>query len=111
MGTFLPRRIQRAASLLRHELIAERIERANLRLNSLGDLLDSYSYERVLARGFALVRDAANLPLTTAAAVAPGAALRIRFTDGEVAATADGHAAKAKPRAPRPPNPEQGSLL
>ena len=50
------------------------------------------NYTNVLARGFALVRDAAGAPLLRAAAVAPGQALRIEFADGEIGATADGHA-------------------
>jgi exonuclease VII large subunit len=37
-----------------------------------------------------LVADRTGHPLTTAASVAPGAALRLRFADGEVGATADG---------------------
>jgi exodeoxyribonuclease VII large subunit len=43
----------------------------------------------VLLRGYAVVSDAAGHPLTNAAAVGPGARLRLRFADGEVGATAD----------------------
>jgi exodeoxyribonuclease VII large subunit len=43
----------------------------------------------VLQRGYAVVSDAAGHPLTSAAKVAPGARLRLRFADGEVGATAD----------------------
>jgi len=102
---------ERVAALLRPEAIAVRLDRARLHLDSLAALLDSYSYERVLARGFALVRDAADHAITTAAAVAPGAGLTIQFADGEIAATATGRADKAKPRPPKRRDTKQGSLL
>jgi exodeoxyribonuclease VII large subunit len=51
-------------------------------------VLDSVSYERVLARGFALVTRADGALVRSAAAVAEGDALRLRFSDGEAAATA-----------------------
>ncbi|MBN8997831.1 MAG: exodeoxyribonuclease VII large subunit, partial [Rhizobiales bacterium] len=56
------------------------------------------SYRAVLARGFALVTDAAGTPLRSAAAVAPGDALAIEFQDGKVAATADASGPRAEPR-------------
>jgi len=42
----------------------------------------------VLARGFALVRDAAGQPLFAAAAITPGDLLDIEFSDGRVGARA-----------------------
>jgi len=102
---------ERAAALLRSEAIVAHLERGRMQLESLAALLDSYSYERVLARGFALVRDAADHPVASAAAVAPGAGLTIQFADGEVAATATGRADKAKPRPPKRRDTKQGSLL
>jgi exodeoxyribonuclease VII large subunit len=102
---------ERAAGLLRSETVSARLERGRMHLESLAALLDSYAYERVLARGFALVRDAADRPVASAAAVAPGAGLTIQFADGEVAATATGRADKAKPRPPKPRDTKQGNLL
>jgi exodeoxyribonuclease VII large subunit len=103
---------ERAAAHLRAEAIGQRISRGLLQIESLGDLLDSYSYENVLARGFALVRDAADRPVTSAAKVTPGAGLSIQFGDGEVAATAGGRADKPRPRASKKrPDPRQGNLL
>jgi len=58
--------------------------------------LDGASYESVLARGFVLVRDKSGHPLARAATVKPGAALTLRFADGEVAATADAPARQQK---------------
>lgn len=60
------------------------------RLEGLAARLEGVSYQAVLARGFALVRGAAGEPVTSAAAVAPGAHLALTFADGEVGATADG---------------------
>ena len=42
------------------------------------------SYKSVLARGFAVVRDAAGKPVRAAGLVQPGAALAIEFADGDV---------------------------
>jgi exodeoxyribonuclease VII large subunit len=114
LATLLTRKqhaFERAAGLLRPEAVADRLDRGRMLLESLAALLDSYSYERVLARGFALVRDAADHPVASAAAVVPGAGLTIQFADGEVAATATGRSDKAKPRPPKPRDAKQGSLL
>jgi exodeoxyribonuclease VII large subunit len=67
-----------------------RLREAHARLEGLSARLDSVSHTAVLARGYALVFDSAGAPLASAASVAPGAALRIRFADGEVRATANG---------------------
>ena len=87
-------------------------------------LLSALSYQGVLARGYALVRDAAGRPLRTAAMVGAGARLDIEFADGHVAAVAagggDGGAASpsgeppGKPRRRREPGgsgSSQGSLF
>jgi exodeoxyribonuclease VII large subunit len=77
-----------------------RLREAHARLDGLAARLDSVSYRRVLARGYALVTDGGGHPVASAKAVKPGAALALRFADGEVKATANG--GKAAPR--------QGSL-
>ena len=71
------------------------------RVRSAEQLLKAFSYQGVLARGFALVRDGEGHPLRTAAAVAGGMRLEIEFSDGRVGATADGDGAPppAKPKA------------
>jgi exodeoxyribonuclease VII large subunit len=55
------------------------------------------SYRSVLARGFALARDEAGHPIHTAASVGPGARMSVEFSDGRVAATADGDQPAAAP--------------
>ncbi len=51
-------------------------------------ILQSLSYKNVLKRGYAVIRDEENRPLTRAAAVAPGAVISVEFADGEVSAVA-----------------------
>jgi exodeoxyribonuclease VII large subunit len=84
-----------------HNLIAARRARSERG----AQLLEAFSYHGVLARGFALVRDAAGQPLRAAAAVSAGMPLEIEFADGRVGARADGASAAerigvdaAKPR-------------
>ena len=54
-----------------------------------GELLAAFSYRGVLARGFALVRDAKGRPLRTAAAITAGMPLDIEFADGRIGARAE----------------------
>jgi exodeoxyribonuclease VII large subunit len=83
-----------------------------------GQLLAAFSYRGVLARGFALVRDAAGHPLRAAAAVSAGMAIEIEFSDGRIGAHADGAAAPEKsvadppkPRTRRDGGSGQGNLF
>ncbi|WP_240471601.1 exodeoxyribonuclease VII large subunit [Neomegalonema perideroedes] len=58
---------------------AQRIEK----LRGLGQLLESYSFKGVLARGFALARDAEGKPIRDAAALAPGDLVALTLQKGE----------------------------
>ena len=86
------------------ETLAERLARAGraavseraVRVETAARLLESYSYRGVLARGYAVVRDQREHPLTSAAAVKPGATLSLEFQDGRTAARA-----ASKPQAPQ----------
>ena len=80
------------------------------RVETAARLLESYSYRGVLARGFAVVRDQRERPVTSAAAVKSGAALSLEFHDGRAAARAAG---RTKPRKTKreEDDGEQGSLL
>ncbi len=122
------RRLDRAAVHLRPQPILARIEEGGRRITDLGQrlaraggevavkaesdllrlgrLLDSYSYERVLERGFALVRDRSGAPVTSAAEVRGGERISLRFADGERTALAEGEA-KRKPKTAA----EQGTLI
>ncbi|MFG1360206.1 exodeoxyribonuclease VII large subunit [Xanthobacter pseudotagetidis] len=85
---------RRAGRAIEGMLRAERRQ-----LASLSQLLEALSYHGVLARGFALVRDAEGRAVRAAAAVAPGAALEIEFADGRLAARAEG-GVPPRPEAP-----------
>ena len=92
--------------------------RGRERLDGAAKLLAALSYQGVLARGFALVRDGEGRPLRSAAAVTPGMALAIEFADGRVGATVGGEAPPAAPKPARAAEPKarkggegQGSLF
>jgi exodeoxyribonuclease VII large subunit len=103
------------------------LDRAGRRLDGQAKLLSTLGYHNVLARGFALVRDAEGAMVRSAASVEPGAALDIEFADGHIGAHADGNRegraeppagadvkteARAASKAPRrKPDEKQGSLL
>jgi exodeoxyribonuclease VII large subunit len=124
-------RISRARE--RVTVLAERTARAmaammtarETRLERSYQLLRAFSYQSVLERGFALVRDGAGHPLRAAASVEPGMTLDIEFADGCVGATArdvrqtrsapaatpPASKPAAKPKKPSGGDPGQGSLF
>lgn len=65
------------------------VDDAEQRLANRARLLDSYSYKKVLERGFALVGDREGVPVTTAAGTAPGMGLTVTFQDGDVPVTVE----------------------
>jgi exodeoxyribonuclease VII large subunit len=90
----------RLAHVISHHMTAEQ-----RRLTALGQLLGTLGYRRVLARGFALVRDEDGKPVRLAAEIKDGARLDLEFSDGHKPAVA-GPAQKSPPkktatRAPR----------
>ena len=96
-----------------------RVADERVRLGNLSALLESYSYQRVLDRGFALVKHGDHT-LTSRAEVRPGMPLTLTFRDGDARATAAGTEAPPepepapqvrKPRRRRDDEPDQGSLL
>ncbi len=72
------------------------------RVRSAEQLLKAFSYQGVLARGFALVRDGGGHPLRSAAAVTSRMRMEIEFSDGRVGAVADGEGAPPKPAPAKP---------
>jgi exodeoxyribonuclease VII large subunit len=97
------------------------LQEAEGRLTQLAALLTSYSYENVLARGFAVVRGADGRAIIAAAETSPGLDVEIGFKDGPIPAVigagemgpAKAKATpKAKPKAKtRKGDEPQGSLL
>ncbi len=79
------------------------------RLERAGALLESFSYQRVLERGFALVRDRDDMPLVSAREVKPGEVLTLTFKDGDAAVLATGTPPQRRRR--RRADGRQGTLL
>ena len=112
----LAQRIGRARQV--SDRLAQRLGRAGraalseraARIETAARLLESYSYRGVLARGYAVVRDQRERPVTSATGVKSGAALSLEFHDGRAAARAAG-----RPKLPKARRDEddggQGSLL
>jgi exodeoxyribonuclease VII large subunit len=94
---------------------ARRLDRLRAALTQADRLLSTLSHKAVLARGFALVKDADGAVIKRVAELAPGAALQLEFADGnaEAIATSGGArpklAAKSTAKAKEPGN--QGSLF
>lgn len=131
-------RLERASGRLQPAPIRHRVERCQERLealtrrarlavggrlaqhrNALGGqakLLGSLGYQSVLARGFALVRDADGAMVRAAAAVTAGQTLEIEFADGRIKADAreggGGRTAQSEPpsTAPAPPAAPQNKV-
>ena len=88
------------------------------RLEATGKLLESFSYRKVLERGYAVVRDAAGAPVISARAALPGTALAVEFSDGTAQVLVAGTATPPAPPSPARTKPRksaadgrQGSLL
>jgi len=72
------------------------------RLGQASALLESYSHERVMERGFALVTAADGRTVASVRTLAPGDAVNLRFADGAagaiIDATGPAGASKARPK-------------
>ncbi|MGE5475460.1 MAG: exodeoxyribonuclease VII large subunit [Bacteroidales bacterium] len=84
-------------------------------LAAVGALLESYSYKGVLARGYAVVRDAGG-KVMSAADTKPGAEWNVEFKDGHAGVVVSGAAAPSSPPPARgkvkgKDDGRQGSLL
>ena len=115
----LERRLERQRQGLRHaalrlriEPIVEQLRDRRRRLDQAERLLKSVSYQSILERGFALVRDDQDRPVREAARLKPGDAIDIQFADGRIAAVTSGsEKAKSKPAAKPRSGSDQGSLF
>jgi len=87
------------------------------RLTQASSLLDSFSYQRALERGFALVSDSVGNVLASSGDVIMGTALSIQFYDGNISATASSKSVRNPEGKPKPrkrkmkDDGNQGSLL
>jgi exodeoxyribonuclease VII large subunit len=101
------------ADRARRRAIRAMLDRARRKLDGEAKLLETLGYHNVLARGFALVRDAEGAMVRRASEVRAGAALDIEFADGHVGAHADARPRKEEERKkPRGGDSDkQGTLL
>jgi len=76
------------------------------RLSRASVLLDAYSYQGVLQRGFALVRDGEGKPVRNVAAASAAASLDLQFADGHFL-VGNGSAAPPPPKPPKPKPPSR----
>jgi exodeoxyribonuclease VII large subunit len=89
----------------------------NNRLSRAASLLDAYSYQGVLKRGYALVTDADGGVIRSADAPAPGQGVTLTFADGKRAAVIDGATTRKTPtkttrkKPGRPTDSPQASLF
>ncbi|MBB6356409.1 exodeoxyribonuclease VII large subunit [Aminobacter aganoensis] len=77
--------------------VGRALERARTQLSQADRLMATLSHKAVLARGFALVRDADGAVLKRAAEISAGSALSIEFADGTANAVATSGDAKPRP--------------
>lgn len=92
------------------QALAHRVLQRRRHLDAEGKMLRTLSYQSVLARGYALVRDNEGRMIRQGAAVRGGDILSIEFRDCRIGARAIGEGANPIQDALRPdsPNPEEG---
>jgi exodeoxyribonuclease VII large subunit len=91
--------------------VSQHIREAENRWGRFADLLESYSFERVLERGYAVVLDENARPITVAAVLSPQDAVEIKFADGSKNAIITAVPAEPMKAKPGPPDKRQGNLL
>ena len=81
-----------ALALRARQAVLGRVERRRRALGAQAQMLASLSYQSVLQRGFALVRDESGRAVRSVAAITAGARLEIELGDGRISAVASDHA-------------------
>lgn len=109
------------ANLARHAdtAIVHQLARRRADIAAQDRVLQSLSYKNVLKRGYAVIRDGEDRPVSLAAALSPGAQISIEFADGRVDATttegSEPPLQTPRKRTTKPPEPaakpKQGSLF
>lgn len=90
-----------------HRVGPAKLSAAKDTLAASARLLQSLGYKGVLARGYALIRNQAGEVISGSHAAKPGAAVNIKFADGEVGAVIAGKpSAKPGPAKPKPGKPK-----
>lgn len=79
-------RLERVSGRLQPQVLANRLTRWRLALDGHVKMMASLSYQAVLHRGYALVRDGAGRTIRSAGVATPGMRLDIELADGRIAA-------------------------
>ncbi|MCK5295999.1 MAG: exodeoxyribonuclease VII large subunit [Alphaproteobacteria bacterium] len=89
------------------------VERKETDIKQLAELLESYSFKKILNRGFSLVKDTKGNPVTTASKAVTGDKWQVEFKDGAVNVLVnDGkHAPKKQAKRNKKTDERQGSLF
>ena len=91
------------------------LDRAGDRVQRAGKLLDAYSYQGVLERGYALVTDSDGKVVRQGASLKSGQIVDLTFTDGKRGAIIDGTpvpiAKKPAKKSPKKPDEKQPDLF
>lgn len=92
---------------------ANRVSRDQARLDKAASLLEAFSYQGVLQRGYALVTDGDGKVIRSAEAATPGQSVTLAFSDGKREAVIDGQTSRKKTARPRKKQPpaDQASLF
>lgn len=85
-----------------------RLQEARLKLDGVVRLFDSLNYQSVLARGFAVIRDADGKAVVSAKGPKPGDGLEIEFKDGKTPVSVIGDDGR-KPEVAKKPVKKSGS--
>ena len=94
------------------QAIERRLDQQQERLARAGKLLDAYSYQGVLERGYALVQSEAGDVVRSKDKVKAGERVTLTFADGKRKAVIDGKTAKKKTKpAKAKPSTPQGDLF
>jgi exodeoxyribonuclease VII large subunit len=99
-------RFERIGGRLRIEALANRLDQKRRALEAQAKLLTSLSYQGVIARGFAIIRDDDGNMVRRSAGLTAGRALEIEFADGRTPVVVTGDAApgaRAEPRSGQDP--------
>ncbi len=89
--------------------VAEAIKERRAALGQAAALLESYSYERVLDRGFTMVTDGDGKPVISSKSLSVGDGISVRFRDGVTKATVGGGGAPRRRK--KTDADDQGTLL
>jgi len=79
-------RFERIGGRMRVEALANRLDQKRRGLEAQAKLLSSYSYQGVLARGFAIVRDETGVMVRRAASLNLASRVEMEFADGKAVA-------------------------